>query len=323
MNFPITHFNLHEKTPFPISEWILNLDDPPSSIFIQGSKKGLKLLSKLPERGLAIVGTRNPLLKSKEQLRRWILELQGSQLILISGLARGIDTLAHLTALEAGLPTIAILGAGLDLPYPKENQVLKRQILQSDGLLISEYPLGTPALGHHFLRRNRLIAGFSQATWVVEAGLPSGALNTARWTREQNKICFAVPCSPGDPAFAGNQTLLDRDHSLTFWGIHSLGAVWLELATHPTCKQKNSCQKKTNQAKNHPLSSPINPLNPHEKILVEMITQLTHQTGGVPLQEVLEWALQQSWTAHQFFSVLQPLLEKNCVREHRGLLVSL
>jgi len=333
--FPIHHFrrtnSLSSKTSVnSVNPASLNLPkelwqvpEPPENLYIQGSEKALENLGKIPDQALAVVGTRYPQMRSISLLEKIIKNLgntvqnnhpnshlsnqPNNQLVIVSGLARGIDTVAHHAALEAGLPTIAVLGAGLDIPYPLENLGLRDRILQADGLIVSEFPLGTPPRGFHFLRRNRLIAGWSKATWVVEASHRSGSLNTARWAREQNKTCFAVPCFPGDPTYAGNQTLLDRDHAIPLWSTHNLGAVWLDLATIQANPQSGK-------------SSVKKPL-PHFK-LVQKIQSHTLQQGGVPLTELYDWAVNQRWTSDEFFTLLQAALEEKSVEYLNGSLIS-
>jgi DNA processing protein len=226
----IRSFTLHFNDD-PLLNELWNITLPPQRLFIEGRPSALSLLQRLPEAGLAVVGSREPHEYSQRFLKREIHKLQSSSLIILSGLARGIDSIAHESALEAGLPTIGVIAAGLDIAYPRETLPLRRKILEAGGLIISEYPLSTPAYKPHFLQRNRLIAGWSKATWVVEAKRRSGSLNTARWARENQRTCLTLPCSPGDERFGGNEILLDRDHALAYWGIHSLGAIWLEFAT--------------------------------------------------------------------------------------------
>lgn len=227
--FPIFHFKPQDSlVPPPLWE----VPRRPSEIFVQGSEKSLSLLQDLPQKGLAIVGTRNPQLKSTELVYRSIQELAGTNLIIISGLAKGIDTAVHQACLENGLSTIAILGAGHQNVSPKSNAHLSRKIMESGGLLISEFAPSVHPRPFHFLQRNRLIAGWAQATLVVEASSRSGSLNTAMWAREQNRTCLAVPCFPNDLRMAGNQFLIDRECAFPFWGIHSLGVVWISLSTY-------------------------------------------------------------------------------------------
>ncbi len=209
----------------------------PSQLYVQGLPESFRLLDRLPHQGLAIVGSRKPQERSKQFTVNFVRGLKQSGLIILSGLASGIDAVAHETALEVELPTIAVIATGLNRQYPPENLQLKERILAEGGLVVSEYPLDTHAKPAYFLARNRIIAGWSLATCVIEAGFRSGALNTARWAREINRNCYAVPCFPQDPPLAGNQILLDRDHAEPLWNIHSLGSTWLPLATQGSSRQ--------------------------------------------------------------------------------------
>jgi len=303
----IRHFKHLESHIYPGLSELWNISHPPSEFFAEGTEPAFQLLEKLPERGLAIVGTRNPQPRSVQFATQKILELQGSGLIILSGLARGIDAAAHSAALRASLPTIAIIGAGLDLDYPRENAQLRKNILASGGLIISEFPVGTQAYGSNFLRRNRLIAGWSKATWVVEAANPSGALSTANWAREQNRTCLATPCFPQDSSLTGNQMLLDRDHALAFWGIHSLGAVWLDLATFKTPKAS------------FPLKPMSQRLSPEEKALSMEVGRLMHLHGGAPVQDLFTWASRQGWNPQIFFTTLRSLIKKNHATDRNGI----
>ena len=200
------------------------------AIWVAGRESSFSLLPRLSASGLAIVGTRYPHHPSRELLECSVQFLKDSELIIVSGLARGIDTAAHRCALRYGIPTVAVVGCGLHRDYPPENRTLKCEILAAGGLVLSEYPHEQSAQPGHFLERNRLIASFSRATWVVEAPARSGALNTAKWTRLLDQTCFATPCFPGEQAFAGNQSLLDQDQALPFWSVESLRAAWLSAS---------------------------------------------------------------------------------------------
>jgi len=154
-----------------------------------------------PQRCLAVVGSRNPTPQGARNARLFAKALVQAGLTVVSGLALGVDGAAHEGALE-GLPegdtdqaaTLAVIGTGLDRVYPKAHHQLAHRIAQH-GLLLSEYPLGTPPLNANFPKRNRLIAGLARGTLVVEAALQSGSLITARLTAEQGKDVFAIPGS--------------------------------------------------------------------------------------------------------------------------------
>lgn len=304
MNYPIHAFTREENSPLlPPELW--NIQSPPKKFYIQGANQSLQLLQSLPTRGLAVVGTRNPQSRSLQNLRQWILDLSGSSLIIISGFARGIDAAAHQAALDAGLPTIAILGAGLDITYPREHFSLREKILEAGGLLVSEFPPGTHPRGPHFLLRNRLIATWSHATWVVEAPMRSGALNTAKWAREHHRTCYATACYPGDPALAGNQKILDLDAATPFWGPHSLGSTWLELSNDTLRHNKQLC-------------IPFTQISPDEQALLAQVERLTFQHGSAQVQDLLDFSIQIHGSPQRFFETLQGALRKGLLTDKNG-----
>lgn len=156
-------------------------------------------------RSVAIVGARNASAIGLKFTRQLAHALADAGLLVVSGLARGIDTAAHQAALEAG--TAAVLAGGLDHFYPPENEKLQRAIGEQ-GLLISEMLPGTAPKAEHFPRRNRIISGISKAVIIVEAALRSGSLITARFAAEQGREVFAVPGSPLDPRCEGTNRLI-------------------------------------------------------------------------------------------------------------------
>jgi DNA protecting protein DprA len=307
--------SLEPQGPLPAELW--EVPQPPTEIFVQGSLKALELLQRLPAEGLAIVGTRNPQPRSTALVEKEIQKLAGTSLIILSGLARGIDTAAHSAALRWGLPTIAFLGTGLQFTYPQTNAQLRQEILGAGGLIVSEFPLQMPGLAHQFLQRNRLIAGWAKATWVVEAGKKSGALNTARWARELDRACYAVPCFPGDPALAGNQTLLDRDHALSYWGTHSLGATWLEMAARSTDPKPTQNVLQIGL----PLLSSISPSD--SEALAHQVRVWTCQKGGTEIQELLNWAVGRGWSPIRFFDAFEKSVSQEWVSERSGAVIGL
>ncbi len=158
----------------------------------------------LPEdrSALAVVGTRKASAYGREATRQLVSDLAKSNVTIISGLARGVDTVAHRTALEAGGRTIGVLASGLDSVYPADNTALAREIMQH-GALVSEHPLGVKPEASFFPRRNRIMSGMSLGVLLVEAGEESGAHITVRYALEQNREVFAVPGSIFSPGSRG------------------------------------------------------------------------------------------------------------------------
>ena len=181
---------------------LLNTEDPPLMLYLLGDAQHL-----LPDTAgsIAIVGSRNPTPQGLDNARQFARSLAQAGLTVISGLALGVDGAAHEGALEGAAPgqlaTVAVLGTGLDRIYPSQHLDLAHRIARR-GLLISEYPLGTPPLSANFPKRNRIIAALSQGTLVVEAALKSGSLITARQAVEQGKEVFAIPGSIHSPSRA-------------------------------------------------------------------------------------------------------------------------
>jgi DNA processing protein len=175
---------------------LLDIPDPPLMLYAMGQTAHLATLK--ADHALAIVGSRNPTPQGADHAREFARSLAASGLTIVSGLALGVDGAAHEGALLGhagkGPATIAIVGTGLDRVYPRQHRDLAHRIAQN-GLLLSEYPLGTPPLAPNFPRRNRLISGLSQATLVVEAALQSGSLITAKQALEQGRDVMAIPGS--------------------------------------------------------------------------------------------------------------------------------
>lgn len=166
-----------------------NIYDPPAKLYVLGNR------SILNQRNFAIVGSRKATQYGKKIAMQISKELAENGLNVVSGLAIGIDSYAHLGCLQvkdAG-KTIAVLGSGLDVIYPKENRKLAEQIINSGGCIISEYPIGSKIEKNNFPQRNRIISGLSEGILVVEASQKSGALITAEFGAEQGKEVFAVP----------------------------------------------------------------------------------------------------------------------------------
>ena len=198
---------------------LLEIDDPPLLLYLLGAPRFVQADAPFaPPRCLAMVGSRNPTAQGAEHARQFARALRGAGLCIVSGLALGVDAAAHEGALadppDPDVPaTIAVVGTGLDRVYPKANQALAHRIAQH-GLLVSEYPLGTPPLAPNFPKRNRIISGLSQGTLVVEAALASGSLITARLAAEQGREVFAIPGSIHAPQSRGCHALLRQGAKL-------------------------------------------------------------------------------------------------------------
>jgi len=162
------------------------IGDPPLVLYVRGDVKALS------QHAVAVVGTRRPTAYGISVAHRLACDLAQRQLVIVSGLARGIDSAAHRGALEAKGKTVAVLGSGIDVIYPREHKRLAEQVVES-GALISEFPLGTAPTPENFPIRNRIISGLALGAIIVEAAEYSGSLITARLAAEQNREVFAVP----------------------------------------------------------------------------------------------------------------------------------
>jgi DNA processing protein len=178
---------------------IAQMEDAPPVISALGH---LHLLAK---KAVAVVGARNASANGCNFAARIARELGEAKFLVVSGMARGIDAAAHAGALDGG--TVAVLGGGVDVIYPKENGKLYKEIAER-GAVISEMPPGTRPLARHFPQRNRLISGMARGVVVVEAAMRSGSLITARMALEQNREVFAVPGFPTDPRARGTNNLI-------------------------------------------------------------------------------------------------------------------
>ncbi len=176
--------------------------DPPAVLFAKGELETL-----LSEDTFSIVGTRKSTRYGNETARRIAMELAENGVTIVSGMARGIDSMANWGALQGKGKTIAVLGCGVDVVYPPENKELYEEIIKS-GVVISEYYLGTPANAHHFPIRNRIISGLSRGVLVVEAEERSGANITVSYAEQQGRDVFAVPGNVNSYASKGTNRLL-------------------------------------------------------------------------------------------------------------------
>ena len=271
----------------PISELpaaLIPQDTRGERLWVRGSPRALELIAQLPERGLGIVGTRRPQPRALELTRRVVSQLRGMRIVVISGLALGIDAQAHETALAAELPTIAILAGGLDTPiYPARNAGLALRILERGGLLVSEYPPEFEPKPWAFVQRNRWIAAWSKATWIAQACDQSGALITGNYAIEHHRDLYCTPGFPGDPTLAGNQRFLDEGSALALWDAGSLGKTWLEFSA---LGSRRPAQRELQ------LIASAAPLGPTEETLLSWIRSEISLRGSVRFERLFELALE-------------------------------
>lgn len=188
--------------------YLREIPNPPPVLFVRGE------LLERDQWAIAVVGTRRLTSYGRQVTQQLVAGLVRHQVTIISGLARGIDALAHKAALEAGGRTIAVLGSGLDRIYPPENKKLATQIADGHGAVVTEYALGVKPDAKNFPPRNRVISGMSLGVVVVEAGDRSGALITADFAVDQNREVFAVPGNINSPASRGTNRLIQQGAKL-------------------------------------------------------------------------------------------------------------
>ena len=194
--------------------------DPPVALYVRGNP------ALLTEPGIAVVGTRHPTPYGIGMAERLAADLAGRGLVIISGMARGVDTFAHRGALMAKGKTVAVFGTGIDVIYPRENKKIAEEILAGGGALVSEFAVGAFAAPQNFPIRNRIISGLGIGVLVVEAGEYSGTRITARNALEQGRELFAVPGNVTNKNSWGPNTLIKQGAKLTA----TWEDVWEELA---------------------------------------------------------------------------------------------
>ncbi len=240
---------------------LLHMEDPPLLLYGVGGEAVWERggLSHCAACGLAVVGSRNPTPQGAINARQFSHALAQAGLTIVSGLALGVDAAAHEGALDGApahqLATVAVVGTGLDRVYPRQHRDLAHRIVQR-GILLSEYPLGTPPLSANFPKRNRIIAGLSSGTLVIEAALQSGSLITARLASEQGKEVFAIPGSI---------------HSTQARGCHALirqGAKLVESA-QDVLEELRIPERPTRADTEHAPALPLDPAEDSEDSLLQ------------------------------------------------------
>src|ERR1700731_761730 len=212
-------FLTREDAAYP--ERLLEIFDPPAVLWIRGDAFVLE------RPGIAVVGTRQPTPYGGGMAEVLSRDLANRRMTILSGMARGVDTVAHKAALKAGGRTVSVWGTGIDVIYPKENKRLAEEIVASGGTIVSEYPLGTFPAPQNFPIRNRILSGMSVGVLVIEAGEYSGTRITARCALEQGRDVFAVPGNVTTKNAWGPNTLIKQGAKLTA----TWEDVWEDLPT--------------------------------------------------------------------------------------------
>lgn len=245
-----------------VPEKLRNIPSPPKQLFAMGNNVN-ELLEKPC---ITIIGSRKVSAYGREVTLGLAGELAKAGVVIISGLALGVDSLAHKAALDAGGLTIAVLPTGLDKIYPATHRDLARQILQQGGALVTEYPEGTNVYKTNFIARNRIASGLGDALLITEAAEKSGTLHTANFALEQGRPVLAVPGNITSPTSAGTNNLIKTGAT----PVTSVQDVFYALGIEQTAQQKEP-----------PKSS-----DPNEQILIDLLfadvndgTELLEQSG--------------------------------------------
>lgn len=260
-------------TTYP--EQLKTIADPPPLLYVRGDVSCLSL----PQ--VAIVGSRNPSPSGKQNAHEFAKSLAKHGVVVTSGMASGIDASAHIGALEAESPTIAVCGTGLDRIYPAKHKSLAHQI-STKGALVSEFCIGTAPVAANFPRRNRIISGLSLGTLVVEASIKSGTMITAKLAAEQGKEVFAVPSSIHNPLSKGCHQLIKQGAKL----VETIDDMLDELQFSPIKTRHTSkssvCEKNTNNN-----SSVLLKYLSYDAVNVDEIVEKSNLSPQIVTQELL------------------------------------
>lgn len=283
-------------------ERLREIFDPPVLLWIRGN------VELLAQPSLAVVGTRHPTPYGTGMAEMLSRDLAGRGLIILSGMARGVDTAAHRGALAAKRPTVAIWGTGVDVIYPKENKSLAEQIVAGGGAILSEFPLGTFPAPQNFPKRNRILSGMSVGVLVIEAAEYSGTRVTARCALEQNRDVFAVPGNVTTKNAWGPNTLIKQGAKLTA----TWEDVWEDLPTPVRVLLTAQNGSESNSGAAASLFSE-EPLPPHES---RVMSVLRHDEA-LQLDEIME-KLEPDLSSSEIFTALFELELAGRIRQLPG-----
>jgi DNA processing protein len=269
-------------------ERLREIYDPPPVLWVRGE---LKLLSRP---SIAVVGTRHPTPYGSGVAEMLARDLAARRLLIVSGMARGIDSSAHKGALAARMPTLAVWGTGIDIVYPKENRKLAEEILATGGAIVSEVPMGTFPAPQNFPRRNRILSGLSVAVLVVEASENSGTRVTARCAAEQNRDLFAVPGNVTNKGSWTPNTLIKQGAKL----VATWEDVWEDLPSQVRIELEAEAPS---ASKAEPGASllPDPVLRPEEAMVLEVL----RTDEALQIDEILE-LLETQLTSSEVFTAL-------------------
>ncbi len=269
-------------------ERLKEIYDPPPVLWVRGP---VGLLSRP---GIAVVGTRHPSPYGSGMAEMLSRDLAVRRLLIISGMARGVDSCAHRGALAARMPTVAVWGTGIDVVYPKENKKLAEEILATGGAIVSEVPMGTFPAPQNFPRRNRILSGLSVAVLVVEAAENSGTRVTARCAEEQNRDLYAVPGNVTSKGSWTPNTLIKQGAKLTA----TWEDVWEDLPSQVRLELEALAPVESkSETTASLLPDPV--LRPEESMVLEIL----RQDESLQIDEILD-LLETQLTSSEVFTAI-------------------
>jgi DNA processing protein len=283
-------------------EQLREIFDPPPVLWVLGD---VKLLARP---AIAVVGTRHPTPYGTGMAEVLARDLASHRMVILSGMARGVDTAAHRGALTAGGSTVAVWGTGVDVIYPKENKSLAENILVAGGAIVSEYRLGTFPAPQNFPKRNRIISGMSIGVLVVEAGENSGTRVTARCALEQDRDVYAVPGNVTTKNAWGPNTLIKQGAKL----VATWEDVWQELPTQVRLQLEGELGFASQPEQAASIVEEL-PLQEPEKVVLNAL----HHDEAVQLDELME-LLESKLTSSEIFTALFELELANRIKQLPG-----
>lgn len=283
-------------------ERLREIYDPPPVLWVRGA------LELLLRPGIAIVGTRHPTPYGTGVAEMLARDLAARRLIVLSGMARGIDSWAHKGALAARMPTVAVWGTGVDVVYPKENKKLAEEILATGGAVVSEVPMGTFPAPQNFPRRNRILSGLSIAVLVVEAGENSGTRVTARCAAEQNRDLYAVPGNVTSKQSWTPNTLIKQGAKL----VATWEDVWEDLPSQVRLELESEAESASNgSAAASLIADPV--VRPQEALVLEVL----RADESLQIDEILD-RVETQLTSAEVFTALFELEMAGRIRQLPG-----